>query len=336
MGGFAGLLLSLALSYQAHIAHHVSYSYNLIIYSSLAMFVLSAYKVNRTKPVTLSKSDNGARLAVAITLSSPSEGTEEEHLLRLSRQRVRAARKLNNNSSSSSGNLHALEVGGADGDVDDDEDDDEDEDMSDSDRLLKPSTAGVGLSSSNSGSSTTGKFVKDSFTGQLRRVDSKHNDLYSSLGSALGSSILSLTGGPGANSSSSSTGGSGAGGSSGYRSRARIHQMGPKLCGTCLADKRGCVKACITDSSLSKSMLYQYCFPSVDQKDGKKLAEAEQNKKKQKNNSSSSNSVSSVGKGGVAGSGAGSEDSMVITMATHCGFCNSCVVDVDHHCLYVG
>jgi hypothetical protein len=84
----------------------------------------------------------------------------------------------------------------------------------------------------------------------------------------------------------------------------RKRGLGPRLCGTCLCDKR----------SISISAVYV----------SKKISSSKRTKFQ-------SRSVIDV-----LGNTKFSNQNTVISIATHCPFCNCCVVDVDHHCSYLG
>lgn len=150
------------------------------------------------------------------------------------------------------------------------------------------------------------RFVKDSFTGKINRVQS-HEHALSGPGSPRKSQ----------NSHSSLT-----------KGLSRGRGMGPKLCGCCLADRRIYVKAHTGEVTLPASTLVNYFLPPIAYSSNKSTVNSNTIVAAVTQASTRTRSSSVVG-GGIA-------PGEVIAIATHCGFCNACVVDQDHHSIFLG
>lgn len=136
------------------------------------------------------------------------------------------------------------------------------------DLLAATSSAASGGSSKGKGKSV---FVKDPATGQLRRVSA---DEYSQM-----MQRMELPGGA-------------------NRGPVRKRTLGPRLCGTCLTDRRAIVSV-----------------PAA---------------------TSGGGSTRSSNGGSKKGGPSAPIESTAISIATHCNCCGMCVVDQDHHCMYLG
>ena len=144
------------------------------------------------------------------------------------------------------------------------------------------------------------RFVKDSFTGKLRRVESHDHSLTSTAtttakGKASGSDV-----------------------SPGAFTRGRT--LGPKLCGCCLADRRLYVKPHTAEVTLPSSGLVTYFLPPVPNTTGSSSG----GEARRRRSGSSMDIAGGIGQGEV------------IAIATHCDVCNACVIDQDHHSILLG
>lgn len=260
LGLYAGFALCQLVVYHGYVAHHVSYTMNLVVLVVVVVWGLSAVRFVRRKPAAVPKSENKALLAQRIVQSAPSEGTDEECLM----------------AEAEGGNV---EEGGDE------------------------AAAGVGDVNAGGGDDA-GKggvrFVRDHFTGQLRRVVS--TEMADSTTTATAAATALSDGShhrpavPGAGFSKGRT-------------------LGPKVCGCCLADRRLYVKAHLSEVALPSSALVSYLLPPVNTSSGGSSGRDQR-----------SSSISTA-----VGAGSGE----VIAIATHCEVCNACVIDQDHHSIFL-
>lgn len=89
---------------------------------------------------------------------------------------------------------------------------------------------------------------------------------------------------------------------------SRIRSLGPKICGHCLCDKRS--------------------FTTIEPTSTVSTNKA--NNTKSTNNSTTNSSTSSTNTAST-----NTTSNQKISIATHCNFCNACVIDPDHHCTYL-
>ncbi|KAJ1433832.1 hypothetical protein B484DRAFT_447011 [Ochromonadaceae sp. CCMP2298] len=186
----------------------------------------------------------------------------------------------------------------------------------------KPGTGGVG-----SPSRPRAQFQKDALTGQLRRVDGN---------GGVGSDV------------------EGVGVDVGVQG-LRARSLGPKLCGCCLTDRRTLVKPYIGSVLLPASPLVDYILPPSKRDAGAGStgvgagdigggAEGLEGLGLGGKLKADDPIVAGLGVGaGVAGAGLGAACGLsstaaerVISLATHCDYCEACVLDQDHHCTYLG
>ena len=140
----------------------------------------------------------------------------------------------------------------------------------------------------NSSSSRITKFFKDKVTGEVYRTADSINSNNVSIESHSG------------------------------KFRGRI--LGPKLCTTCVCNKRGIVKHYSTTLPLPNLCgLLWCCLPTITKK----------------SKISSINDDDLLLLGNKSDGNISKKNSEVISMATHCPHCDLCVVDQDHHCIYL-
>jgi hypothetical protein len=159
------------------------------------------------------------------------------------------------------------------------------------------------------------RFVKDSFTGQLRRMETSElspthagklaYDTFQSSEAASNKSLFS-----------------------------KGRTLGPKICGCCLADRRLYVKSHLTDANLPPAGLVSLFLPPVP---NSSTAASNTNASA---TAASSTAGASAKRSGGRNSGPGGaagqiQSGEVIAIATHCEVCNACVIDQDHHSIFL-
>eukprot|EP00598_Pedospumella_elongata_P010543 CAMPEP_0185006554 /NCGR_PEP_ID=MMETSP1098-20130426/84910_1 /TAXON_ID=89044 /ORGANISM="Spumella elongata, Strain CCAP 955/1" /LENGTH=918 /DNA_ID=CAMNT_0027534737 /DNA_START=41 /DNA_END=2800 /DNA_ORIENTATION=+ len=206
-GAFIGLLTSQLLSYRYNISHDVSVTMNIFVTLIVVVYSASIYFFVRRKPLVALKSENRT-IAEAILQSAPTEGTDEEFV---------------NNGPLEGTDLETAELP-----------DPVEEEHNEYSSLIAKSSDNV-------------KFVKDSFTGQLRRVDS------STFAAAPRSPKLTAT--KTTTTKESVT-------SSDINSVYHGRGLGPKLCGGCLCDRRTHTRP-ITNTTLP-FWIERFFIPTAD------------------------------------------------------------------------
>lgn len=148
--------------------------------------------------------------------------------------------------------------------------------------------------------------VKDAFTGRVSVVKQR---LVSADDSSFRASAYQTSSSSAALSSHGGGSGSGSGGSSSGRTVeavVRLRSLGPRLCGHCLSDKR-CVEILKGPGRSQRGGLGHSSHSGADAFDGS----------------------------GHSGGGGGDGPRTAISIATHCNYCQTCVLDQDHHCPYL-
>ena len=100
----------------------------------------------------------------------------------------------------------------------------------------------------------------------------------------------------------------------------RRRGLGPRLCGTCLCDRR----------SISISAVYiPKNITTHTQRQSGQAGSLSSGNISNKTNSKNNNSDKNKGDNGLG-------QNTVISISSHCNFCGVCVIDVDHHCVFLG